>query len=47
MPRVDDFLSTPPPRERTYNVAAVGFQCEGGGEGQSSVLVELRTRDRT
>ena len=41
MPRVGDFVSTPPPLEREYTVAAVGFECEGSHIDETIIVVVL------
>jgi len=43
LPRIGDFVSTPPPLERRYRVVSVCFQCGGGRDGESYVEVELRS----
>lgn len=42
LPRIGDFVVTPPPRERRYRVVAVGFHCEGSRPDETAVVVELR-----
>ena len=44
MPRVGDFVSTPPPHGFEYVVDAVGFECEGSHADETSVIVRLRRR---
>ena len=44
MPRVGDRVRTPPPRELEYEIAAVGFECEGSHADETDVVVTLRRR---
>ena len=44
MPRAGDLVSTPPPRRMDYEVAAVGFECEGSHVDETVVVVTLRRR---
>ena len=44
MPRVGDSVRTPPPRELEYQVAGVGFECEGSHVDETYVVVALRRR---
>lgn len=41
VPRVGDTVRTPPPREAEYQVAAVGFECEGSHADETLVVLTL------
>lgn len=44
-PRLGDFVQTPPPRARRYQVVAVVFECDGSRADETSVVCELRATD--
>jgi hypothetical protein len=44
-PLVGDFVLTPPPHERRYQVVSVGFECDGPRADATVLLVVLRVAD--
>ncbi len=42
MPRVGDFVTTPPPQQRKYEIVEIGFECEGAHADETSVILTLR-----
>ena len=44
VPRVGDLVRPPPPREAEYEIATVGFECEGSHAYETNVVATLRRR---